>query len=140
MVAGPWAMPESGEPETERVSVRARVALAVSGGLFSLAAAGLLVVLLIFDAHRVVSPSMEPAYPAGTRVLSRAVGPGEVGRGDVVLVEPPADVELTGSAVVIRRVVALGGDTVGGARWSAGCERRAGGRGLPGAGHEDGAP
>jgi signal peptidase I len=53
------------------------------------------------------SPSMRPTIEVGDRVFVNKLLWGGVGRGDIVVFEPPAT-----SRELLQRVVAVGGDTV----------------------------
>jgi signal peptidase I len=65
---------------------------------------------LVVEPMRVSSGSMSPSYGPGDEVLVGKVGPTTHGgsRGDVVVLRSPPSGEL-----MIKRVVALGGDRVG---------------------------
>jgi signal peptidase I len=64
---------------------------------------------VIYRPYTVPTTSMTPTIDAGDRVLAQRVDAGEIHRGDVVVFNDKTWV--TGSAVV-KRVVAVGGDTV----------------------------
>lgn len=75
------------------------------------AAAGLLVALLLggllpVEVVRVESDSMAPTVQAGDRLLVRH-GPGDVRRGDVLVLRDPH-----GAGALVKRVVAVGGQRV----------------------------
>ncbi|KUN01638.1 S26 family signal peptidase [Streptomyces yokosukanensis] len=59
--------------------------------------------------YTVPTSSMTPTIDAGDRVLAQKVDGGEVRRGDVVVFE---DKSWVSNAKVVKRVVAVGGDTV----------------------------
>jgi signal peptidase I len=65
---------------------------------------------LVYRPYTVPTSSMAPTIKIGDRVLAQRVDGSEVRRGDVVVFEDKTWV--TGSSVV-KRVVAVGGDTVG---------------------------
>lgn len=58
--------------------------------------------------YRIPTQSMSPTLAVGDTVLARSVGDGPVGRGDIVVFKDP----LWGNAPMVKRVVAIGGDTV----------------------------
>ncbi|MFF7638150.1 signal peptidase I [Kitasatospora sp. NPDC008050] len=66
--------------------------------------------LIALDYRPYVVPtgSMEPTISAGDTVLARKVDGGPVGRGDIVVFHDPT----WGNATLVKRVVAVGGDTV----------------------------
>ncbi|WP_306963156.1 signal peptidase I [Streptomyces afghaniensis] len=77
-------------------------------GLLLLAGA----IALLMTHYRGVTVSgraMEPTYSVGEQVYLRRIHPGEVRRGDVVLYQMP---DRHQGAVVLRRVIGLGGDRV----------------------------
>ncbi|WP_151775474.1 signal peptidase I [Streptomyces abyssomicinicus] len=63
---------------------------------------------LVYVPFTVPTPSMHPTIAAGDRVLAERVDGSEVRRGDVVVFEQ----EEWADAPLIKRVVAVGGDTV----------------------------
>jgi signal peptidase I len=63
---------------------------------------------LIYVPFTVPTPSMNPTIAAGDRVLAQRVDGSEVRRGDVVVFEQ----ESWADAPLVKRVVAVGGDTV----------------------------
>jgi signal peptidase I len=70
----------------------------------------------------VVSESMKPALLVGDYVITRSLSGRDLARGDVVMLRHPATGE-----VMVKRVIALGGDTValqGGVVWLNGAELR----------------
>lgn len=64
---------------------------------------------LVYRPYTVPTSSMSPTIAAGDRVLAERVGGGEVRRGDVVVF---TDKTWVSNAPVVKRVVAVGGDTV----------------------------
>jgi signal peptidase I len=64
---------------------------------------------LIYRPYTVPTSSMSPTIAAGDRVLAERVDGGEVRRGDVVVF---SDKTWVTNALVVKRVVAVGGDTV----------------------------
>ncbi|MET8974020.1 signal peptidase I [Streptomyces sp. NPDC004539] len=64
---------------------------------------------LVYRPYTVPTSSMSPTIQAGDRVLAERVGGGEIRRGDVVVFTDKSWVE---NAAVVKRVVAVGGDTV----------------------------
>ncbi|MFD3730836.1 signal peptidase I [Streptomyces sp. NPDC058632] len=63
---------------------------------------------LVYLPYAVPTPSMAPTIGAGDRVLAQRVDGGEVRRGDVVVFRD----ESWADVPVVKRVVAVGGDTV----------------------------
>ncbi|MEU3171704.1 MULTISPECIES: signal peptidase I [unclassified Streptomyces] len=63
---------------------------------------------LVYLPYTVPTPSMAPTIGAGDRVLAQRVDGGDVRRGDVVVFED----ENWADVPVVKRVVAVGGDTV----------------------------
>ncbi|MFG2358042.1 signal peptidase I [Streptomyces sp. NPDC048521] len=64
---------------------------------------------VIYRPYTVPTSSMTPTIDAGDRVLAQRVDGGDVRRGDVVVFE---DKTWVSNAKVVKRVVAVGGDTV----------------------------
>jgi signal peptidase I len=64
---------------------------------------------VIYRPYTVPTGSMTPTIDAGDRVLAQRVDGDEVRRGDVVVFE---DTTWVSNAAVVKRVVAVGGDTV----------------------------
>ncbi|MCX4765283.1 signal peptidase I [Streptomyces sp. NBC_01275] len=64
---------------------------------------------LIYRPYTVPTSSMTPTIDAGDRVLAQRIDGGEVRRGDVVVF---SDKTWVTNALVVKRVVAVGGDTV----------------------------
>jgi signal peptidase I len=64
---------------------------------------------LVYRPYTVPTSSMTPTIDAGDRVLAQRVDGDEVRRGDVVVFE---DKTWVSNAKVVKRVVAVGGDTV----------------------------
>ncbi len=82
--------------------------LAVALGLV-LFLGGFVWAALVYRPYTVPTSSMAPTIGAGSRVLAQRVDGDEVRRGDVVVFKD--ETWVSGSAVV-KRVVAVGGDTV----------------------------
>lgn len=66
-------------------------------------------IALDYRPYAVPTGSMEPTISAGDTVLARKVDGGSVGRGDIVVFHDPS---WEGNATMVKRVVAVGGDTV----------------------------
>ncbi|WP_244188144.1 signal peptidase I [Streptomyces regalis] len=64
---------------------------------------------VLYRPYTVPTSSMAPTIAAGDRVLAQRVDGGEVRRGDVVVF---TDKTWVSNAAVVKRVVAVGGDTV----------------------------
>ncbi|WP_217215116.1 signal peptidase I [Streptomyces sp. AC550_RSS872] len=64
---------------------------------------------VIYRPYTVPTSSMAPTIGAGDRVLAQRVDGGEIARGDVVVF---TDKTWVSNAPVVKRVVAIGGDTV----------------------------
>lgn len=64
---------------------------------------------VLYQPYTVPTDSMDPTVKAGDRVLAERVDGGEVRRGDVVVFQDQA----WGSEPMVKRVVGVGGDTVG---------------------------
>ncbi|WP_329221455.1 signal peptidase I [Streptomyces sp. NBC_01485] len=64
---------------------------------------------LIYRPYTVPTSSMSPTIGSGDRVLAQRIDGGEVRRGDVVVF---SDKTWVSNALVVKRVVAVGGDTV----------------------------
>ncbi|MXM66962.1 signal peptidase I [Streptomyces sp. HUCO-GS316] len=64
---------------------------------------------VVYRPYTVPTSSMSPTIDAGARVLAQRVDGGEVRRGDVVVF---TDKTWVTNAPVVKRVVAIGGDTV----------------------------
>ncbi|MFD3664997.1 signal peptidase I [Streptomyces sp. NPDC058659] len=62
-----------------------------------------------FQGVTVMSQAMEPTYHQGDRLVAERIDPGEVRRGDVVLVHVP---ERYQGGPVLQRVIGVGGDHV----------------------------
>lgn len=104
---------EGGAPRVE-VSTGGKVACAILGTGFVIAAAVALFVLVTFDSYQVPGTSMEPAVGSGSRIMARPVTTGDIQRGDVVVAQMPSGQggQAAGFTRTIRRVVALAGDEV----------------------------
>ncbi|MBL1085017.1 signal peptidase I [Streptomyces actinomycinicus] len=104
--------PQGGGTGTERVG-GGRIGQRLSGVAVAL---GLVLFLggfawgaLVYRPYTVPTSSMTPTIDAGDRVLAQRVDGDEVRRGDVVVFE---DKSWVTGAKVVKRVVAVGGDTV----------------------------
>ncbi|MFD3587936.1 signal peptidase I [Streptomyces sp. NPDC058683] len=64
---------------------------------------------VVYRPYTVPTSSMTPTIDAGDRVLGQRIDGGEVRRGDVVVFR---DTSWVSNADVVKRVVAIGGDTV----------------------------
>ena len=92
-------------PARSRLPVR----LALRAGYAVVGLAVLLVSgLLPVEAVRIPSDSMTPTISAGDHLLLDKRHPGDVAVGDVVVVADPL-----GDGLVVKRVVAVGGDAIG---------------------------
>ena len=69
-------------------------------------------VFLFYGNYVVASQAMEPALPAGSHVWTRPAGGAGIDAGDIVLLQPPAYLDVPPPALVVDRVVAVGGHTV----------------------------
>ena len=81
-------------------------------GLLGASLGGLFVVVSIvvgrFDSWKFEGPSMSPTILSQERVLSEPVSIDELRRGDIVVVESPAD-----EVMIIKRIVGMPGETIG---------------------------
>ncbi|ARP72568.1 S26 family signal peptidase [Streptomyces pluripotens] len=82
------------------------LAVALGLGLFL---GGFAWAAVVYRPYTVPTSSMTPTIDAGDRVLAQRVDGGQVRRGDVVVFE---DKRWVSNAKVVKRVVAVGGDTV----------------------------
>jgi signal peptidase I len=89
-----------------------RLGAVVQGVLIALGLVGLvggfLLIAVQYRPYAVPTDSMEPTIHSGTTVLAHTVSGGQVGRGDIVVFRDPA----WGNTPLVKRVVAIGGDTV----------------------------
>nr|BFD93461.1 signal peptidase I [Kitasatospora sp. Xyl93] len=69
---------------------------------------GFALIAIDYRPYKIPTASMHPTLRIGDTVLARKVGGGDVGRGDVVVFRDQA----WGSELMVKRVVAVGGDTV----------------------------
>ncbi|MFJ8628035.1 signal peptidase I [Kitasatospora sp. NPDC093550] len=98
--------PAAPAPERRRpAAVLQGVALAL--GLV-LMIGGFALIAVDYRPYNIPTASMHPTLQAGDTVLARKVGGGAVGRGDVVVFRDQA----WGGELMVKRVVAVGGDTV----------------------------
>ncbi|MEV7217122.1 signal peptidase I [Kitasatospora cineracea] len=100
-------------PRTEAGPARRRNAGSIVQGAvialgFVMLVGGFGTLALQYRPYRIPTGSMSPTLEAGDTVLARTDG--SVGRGDVVVFQDPD----WGSATLVKRVVAVGGDTVSG--------------------------
>ncbi|MFF0159638.1 signal peptidase I [Streptomyces sp. NPDC005263] len=65
--------------------------------------------VVVYRPYTVPTSSMTPTINAGNRVLAQRIDGGEIRRGDVVVFK---DTSWVSNALVVKRVVAVGGDTV----------------------------
>ncbi|MER6302245.1 signal peptidase I [Kitasatospora sp. NPDC001539] len=79
---------------------------------------GFALIAVDYRPYKIPTASMHPTLQAGDTVLARKVGGGTIGRGDVVVFRDQA----WGGELMVKRVVAVGGDTV--ATTSAGSDQR----------------
>ncbi|MFE9041429.1 signal peptidase I [Streptomyces sp. NPDC007818] len=63
---------------------------------------------LLYRPYTVPTGSMAPTFEPGSKLLAQRIDGDEVRRGDVVVFEDP----LWGGSTMVKRVVAVGGDTV----------------------------
>ncbi|MER5308979.1 signal peptidase I [Streptomyces sp. NPDC002773] len=63
---------------------------------------------LLYQPYSVPTDSMTPTIDAGSKILAQRIDGGEVRRGDVVVFTDP----LWGNSPMVKRVAAVGGDTV----------------------------
>lgn len=75
---------------------------------FVMLAGGFALAAVEYRPYQVPSASMAPTIQVGDTVLARRTTGSAVGRGDVVVFSEP----LWGNATMVKRVVAVGGDTV----------------------------
>ncbi|MGW2254365.1 signal peptidase I [Kitasatospora sp. NPDC001660] len=91
---------------------RQRAAAVVQGVLIGLGLVlligGFAVIAVGYRPYNIPSASMSPTLQIGDTVLARKVDGGSVGRGDVVVFKDQA----WGGELMVKRVVAVGGDTV----------------------------
>ncbi|GAA3025240.1 hypothetical protein GCM10020229_40650 [Kitasatospora albolonga] len=66
------------------------------------------VIAVQYRPYRIPTQSMEPTLRIGDTVVARSVPADSIGRGDVVVFRDP----LWGNSTMVKRVVAVGGDTV----------------------------
>ncbi|MGA5822559.1 signal peptidase I [Kitasatospora sp. NPDC094028] len=69
---------------------------------------GFVLIAVDYRPYDIPTASMSPTLQVGDTVLARKVGGGSVGRGDVVVFRDQA----WGGQLMVKRVVAVGGDTV----------------------------
>ncbi|MGW4164385.1 signal peptidase I [Streptomyces sp. NPDC004788] len=88
-------------------SVLSGLAVAVGCVLFL---GGFVVGAVLYQPFSVPTDSMTPTLDVGSKVLAQRVDGADVKRGDVVVFQDPA----WGNVTMVKRVVAVGGDTVAG--------------------------
>lgn len=86
-------------------SVLSGLAVAVGCVLFL---GGFAVAALLYRPYSVPTDSMTPTLDVGSKILAQRIDGADVRRGDVVVFEDPQ----WGGATMVKRVVAVGGDTV----------------------------
>jgi signal peptidase I len=69
---------------------------------------GFVLLAVQYRPYSVPTDSMEPTIAAGSTVLAHPVKPADIGRGDIVIFNDP----LWEGSDLVKRVVAIGGDTV----------------------------
>ncbi|MEU1287112.1 signal peptidase I [Kitasatospora sp. NPDC005856] len=69
---------------------------------------GFALIAIDYRPYKIPTASMHPTLRAGDTVLARKADGGDIGRGDVVVFRDQA----WGSELMVKRVVAVGGDTV----------------------------
>ncbi|WP_327069106.1 signal peptidase I [Kitasatospora sp. NBC_01302] len=104
--AAPGAAPAARPRRWGAGAVLQTVALVLGLGLLL---GGFGLIALDYRPYAVPTGSMEPTISAGDTVLARKVDGGQVGRGDIVVFHDPT---WEGGATMVKRVVAVGGDTV----------------------------
>ncbi|MGX2994249.1 signal peptidase I [Streptomyces sp. JNUCC 64] len=103
--AAPDGATGGGTPRREPGAVLSGTAVALGAALFLGAS---LWCALVYRPYTVATGSMAPAIGAGDRVLAQRVDGAAVRRGDVVVFDRP----VWGDLPLVKRVVAVGGDTV----------------------------
>ncbi|MEV8090933.1 signal peptidase I [Streptomyces nigra] len=111
-----------GGESTIRTAPRAGASKGPAGGRTGQVLSGLAVALglvlflggfvwgaIVYRPYTVPTSSMAPTIDAGARVLAQRIGSGDIHRGDVVVF---TDKTWVSNAPVVKRVVAVGGDTV----------------------------
>ncbi|MEV8097308.1 signal peptidase I [Kitasatospora sp. NPDC085879] len=101
----PVAAPAARRPRRSVASVLQGVAIAVG---FAMLVGGFGLIALQYRPYRIPSTSMSPTLQVGDTVLAHRADGASVGRGDIVVFSEP----LWGGATMVKRVVAVGGDTV----------------------------
>ena len=96
-------------PADRRVVTTLAVAL---GLVFGAGSARVSYVLTQYRGVRIPGASMEPSIPAGSRLRCDERVPGRLPRGSVVLFVPEAGGDWPGRVELLKRVVALPGETV----------------------------
>ncbi|WP_431680713.1 signal peptidase I [Kitasatospora sp. KL5] len=101
----PVATPAARKPRRNIASALQGVAIAVG---FAMLVGGFGLIALQYRPYRIPTTSMSPTLQIGDTVLARKTDGASVGRGDIVVFSEP----LWGGATMVKRVVAVGGDTV----------------------------
>ncbi|WP_246192808.1 signal peptidase I [Kitasatospora atroaurantiaca] len=97
--------PSAAKARRSMASIVQGVAIALG---FVMLVGGFGVIATGYRPFLIPTASMSPTLESGDTVLARKVDGGSVGRGDIVVFREP----LWGGAVMVKRVVAVGGDTV----------------------------
>ncbi|GAA5011653.1 signal peptidase I [Kitasatospora paranensis] len=101
----PAAKPAPARRRRSAASLLQGVAIAVG---FALLVGGFGLIAMDYRPYRVPTTSMSPTIQPDDTVLARKIGGGSVGRGDIVVFTE----QSWGGATMVKRVVAVGGDTV----------------------------
>ncbi|GAA2149456.1 signal peptidase I [Kitasatospora kazusensis] len=99
--------PAPAEVRTRRSAAALLQGLVIGLG-FVMLVGGFGVIAVNYRPYRIPTASMTPTLNPGDTVLGRKVSGGAVGRGDIVVFHDP----LWGADTLVKRVVAVGGDTV----------------------------
>ncbi|MEV4556409.1 signal peptidase I [Kitasatospora sp. NPDC049285] len=102
-------------PPTQAEPTRRRSAASIVQGVlialgFAALVGGFVVIAVLYRPYKVPSGSMSPTVQIGDTVLARTADGKSVGRGDIVVFQD----QEWGNATMVKRVVAVGGDTVSG--------------------------
>ncbi|MFJ9447263.1 signal peptidase I [Kitasatospora sp. NPDC101235] len=103
---------QTAEGPTSPARARRRPAAVLQGVALALGlllmVGGFALIAVDYRPYKIPTASMHPTLRAGDTVLARKVGGGDIGRGDVVVFRDQA----WGGELMVKRVVAVGGDTV----------------------------
>ncbi|MGW3231260.1 signal peptidase I [Kitasatospora sp. NPDC001095] len=103
---------QTADHPTAPAHVRRRPAAVLQGVALALGlvlmVGGFALIAIDYRPYSIPTASMHPTLRAGDTVLARKVGGGDIGRGDVVVFRDQA----WGGELMVKRVVAVGGDTV----------------------------